>query len=197
MLTASREPEFPNQHVAPNGRTKGNRMRLGTLLLAAAFAASTASASEIWDAMRKHGCIDATPYVERLIKEGLIKPGPAVGALHSAVVFGCVLIVKALLEAGVDVDAKIGGVGETPLHDAARSGNPFTAEALLEAGADPNAANSYGGTPLHVAASNGNLRIIEILLEAGADCNAKTDAGGTPFDTSDYEFIKTELRRLC
>ena len=61
-------------------------------------------------------------------------------ALHLAAQRGAADEIRALLEAGADVDAKAAG-GATALHHAAGLGHCDAAVALLKAGADPNAAN--------------------------------------------------------
>ena len=59
-------------------------------------------------------------------------------------------MIRALVDAGADVDAK-NDYGDTPLHLAA-SGNENLAmiQALVDAGADVHAKNNHGSTPLHV-----------------------------------------------
>ena len=57
---------------------------------------------------------------------------------------------QAELAAGADVMARYQG-GSTPLHWAARFGNPANIQALLDAGADVMARNKYSWTPLPIA----------------------------------------------
>ncbi|CAM9847094.1 unnamed protein product, partial [Ectocarpus sp. 6 AP-2014] len=62
--------------------------------------------------------------------------------------------VRALLDAGADVNAKAGDNGDrTPLHVAVdrRMSSICTIRTLLEGGADVNVRNDYDHTPLHVA----------------------------------------------
>ncbi len=93
------------------------------------------------------------------------------------------LVIKILLDAGVDVDAR-GLFDKTPLQDAlgySDRGDPAVIEALLAAGADPNVRGSTGWTPLHTAAVEAeDARIIKALLAAGAERGPRT--GGTPHD---------------
>jgi len=66
----------------------------------------------------------------------------------------------------------------TPLHNAARSGNIEIVKVLLSAGYDPNAVNAEGFTPLHIAAQAGHVEIAELLL------NAKNKGGNTGSPTA-------------
>ena len=95
---------------------------------------------------------------------------------------------QAELAAGADVMARYQG-GSTPLHWAARFGNPANIQALLDAGADVMARNKYSWTPLHSAADcvyRCKPGVIQALLDAGADAKAKNKAknkaGKTPWD---------------
>ena len=91
---------------------------------------------------------------------------------------------RVLLAAGADPNAR-DGIGETPLHFAARGLGPEvdTSEVvalLLDAGADVNARDRFGLSPLHHAASSANEKVVELLISRGADVNAKDSSGGTP-----------------
>ena len=65
-------------------------------------------------------------------------------------------VVRALLEAGAEVDAECGG-GATPLFYAAAYGNAETVKALLDRGADPRKRIRPGLTPLDNAMGFGGL----------------------------------------
>ena len=80
--------------------------------------------------------------------------------------------VKALIEAGADLNAKEND-GWTALHLAACNGKLDCVKALIEAGADLNAKDNDGWTALHLAARYGKLDCVKALIEAGADLNAK------------------------
>ena len=112
-------------------------------------------------------------------------------ALHQAARSGTAEVVRALLQAGADVDAWATGFsvdwgwGWTPLHLAARSNpDPGVVTALAEAGADLHAPSdeSYyrGNTPLHYAGKNPNSAVGAALIEAGADVNALSRDDRTP-----------------
>jgi ankyrin repeat protein len=83
-----------------------------------------------------------------------------------AVDTGEVEVVRALAEAGADVNAA-NEYGVPPLAEAARTGNLEMCQVLLKAGADPNAAP--GGFPLLYGPVNENhLEVVRLLLAAGA-----------------------------
>ena len=96
--------------------------------------------------------------------------------LHWAAQKGHTDIVKALLQAGAEVDAK-DEYGYTPLHWAAESGDLATVKALVTAGAEVNAtvtAGLYKGcTPLHLATQHGKGSVTTLLIDNGANVNAQ------------------------
>jgi ankyrin repeat protein len=67
---------------------------------------------------------------------------------------------------------------ESPLNQAARTGNTGQIQQLLDQGADINA-DSRGYTPLMRAARSGNPKVVEQLLSKGADINAAGTLGNT------------------
>jgi uncharacterized protein len=80
-------------------------------------------------------------------------------------------IVRTLLAAGCDVDARGGGkITETPLHWAASSDDVAVLDALLDAGADIDAGGAViaGGTPLEDAVAFGQWTAARRLVERGA-----------------------------
>ena len=87
--------------------------------------------------------------------------------------------VRALLRAGVDVDARQPD-GATALQWAAHWNNLQLADLLLEAGADVDAANSLGVTPLALACENASRALVERLLRAGANPDLAQASGLTP-----------------
>jgi ankyrin repeat protein len=94
--------------------------------------------------------------------------------LIDAVASGDHATVLALLDEGVDVDARRGD-GATALHWAVHLSDRETVDTLLRAGADVDAVNDLGVAPLLIAASNGDASVVKLLLGAGADPN-----GGPP-----------------
>ncbi len=69
---------------------------------------------------------------------------------------------------------------DTPLHAAARGGDPDTIRALLETRASLDAVNSNRNTPLHLAAAAGKAEAVRALLSAGASLEAGNEEGSTP-----------------
>lgn len=111
-------------------------------------------------------------------------------ALHLAAESGPVSLVKALLEARAQVNAR-DQRGFSPLMHASQgaysqSASPdkdLAAEKallLLEAGADPALADQTGITALHLAAATDQPSLTEALLKAGADGDARDKAGRSP-----------------
>ena len=100
-------------------------------------------------------------------------------------------IVKFLSVAGEE-EAVGKNRGETPLHQAAQSGNEQTVRVLLTHGADVNARSMYNGqSPLHLAAANGNPAVLALLLAHGADIGARMAFALTP--TDDVKYLLTPL----
>lgn len=91
--------------------------------------------------------------------------------------------------------------GNTPLHEAARSGNQNTVKVLIHFGADVNHANQLGETALHIASECGKFLciffllvllkkffssvpdhedIVRILVNKGAKIDVKNNTGSIP-----------------
>ena len=112
--------------------------------------------------------------------------------LHAAAYEGKTGVVRALLEAGADVNAKTRPTRNTPLHATVYRGSRATPEItlmLIEAGTDVKAVTPYGSTALHFAVKYGrDPAMIDLLLDAGADPLARQthssrgDVGKTPLD---------------
>jgi len=104
---------------------------------------------------------------------------PAQFSLNEAVQLNDIVLVKALMDGGADVNAA-DELGETPLHEAVFRGYGDISILLLEHGADVNAPDGRGLSPLHAAAWRGNLDMVALLLANGADVNARDPNGVTP-----------------
>ena len=106
-------------------------------------------------------------------------PGRGQTALHHAAYFDKPVTLKALIEAGADVNAQ-DNQGNTPLSFATQQDNTMIVMELIKAGADVNLARDDGATPLHLAAQHGYEGCAAVLIHAGADVHRRTDLGNTP-----------------
>jgi hemoglobin len=77
-------------------------------------------------------------------------------------------IVRALVQAGAQVDTPVGSKRCTALHVAARRGNTEVAEALLDWGADMNVRDKAGDTPLRRAKNCRKAAVASLLVLRGA-----------------------------
>jgi uncharacterized protein len=107
------------------------------------------------------------PMVEFLLKNGAdvktaARNAQKVTALHGAVARRDVEIVKMLLEAGADPNARQER-GFAPLHDTAANGNAALVELLLKHGARADAKTDDGKTAGDMAAERGHKELAEKL----------------------------------
>jgi hypothetical protein len=90
-----------------------------------------------------------------------------VTALHAGATRGDAEIVRMLLEAGADANARQER-GFVPLHSAAANGNAPVVQLLLKHGAHVDAKADDGKTPADTAADRGHEEIKEMLRKASA-----------------------------
>lgn len=102
--------------------------------------------------------------------------GPSDSPVALAVERGHAPLVRLLVRALADVNARSGEHREPPLSFAARSGQVEVLDALLEAGADALAEDERGFTPLMQAAAAGHAHVVTRLIAARADASAAPDA---------------------
>jgi bla regulator protein BlaR1 len=95
-------------------------------------------------------------------------------ALVEAVDEGDIEDVRALLESGASINARVDGDG-SPLIAAARNGNMTLVRFLLDRGADPDMGVEGDGNPLIMAAREGHVSIVQLLLEKGASVDQVVD----------------------
>ncbi len=93
-----------------------------------------------------------------------------------------------LLRSGANADAA-NGVGDRPLHLAARRGHGGIVGALVRGGANPNATDAAGLTPLHIAlretnGGDGYVASVQALLGGRADPDRKDPGGDAPLHTA-------------
>jgi hypothetical protein len=94
-------------------------------------------------------------------------------ALIAAARHGEVTLIRALLRAGVDVDA-VDANGFTALIAAAHAGRCDVARALLDAGADPGMRHRAYGTALDAAERRGDMHMTRLLRARGARGSGKS-----------------------
>jgi len=101
--------------------------------------------------------------------------GGAPWTVHLAAGMGRLEKLREFLDQGVSVDTvskAIDADGWTPLHWAARCGQPEAAEFLLQHGAKVDARTASADTPLLLAAAYAGHEVAAVLLAHGADPNA-------------------------
>ena len=125
------------------------------------------------------GCLSGLCVVGLLASPGAAVAAEADARLVDAAARQNTQSVRALLEAGVDVDARRPD-GATALQWAAHWNDLQMADLLLQAGADVNAANNLGVTPLALACENASLAMVQRLLRAGAQPDLAQVSGLTP-----------------
>ena len=104
-------------------------------------------------------------------------------ALHCAVRYGNVKVIKLLLDSGAYIDA-ITNCCETPLFFAVECENEKIVKLLLDSGANVCAINSLNKTPLFLAVEKEKLEIIKLLLHYKSNINVVDIAGMTPLSTA-------------
>ena len=119
-------------------------------------------------------------------------------ALYHAAYCDRPVILKALIEAGADVNVPDVD-GRTPLFIASSKNNLMIVMELIKAGADVNLAMCDGTTALHLAVKYGYEGCAAVLIQAGADIHRRTDTGKTPIKLAiftKHERIVKLLRQL-
>ena len=94
------------------------------------------------------------------------------------------VMVKALIVAGADLNGLDPGRWSTPLCSAVENGYWAITELLIEKGADVNGVGLEGRTPLHYAARKGDEKSVTKLIEHGARTDLKDAIGQLAIDFS-------------
>lgn len=115
--------------------------------------------------------------------ELIMKKPPSQQSFIEAIKRDDIISVKALIEAGVDLNTS-DKAGDTPLHIAAVRGYQEITSLLIAEGASVNARNARELTPLHAAAWGDHIEIVELLFAKGSDINARGEHGATPLHVS-------------
>ena len=101
------------------------------------------------------------------------------------------LLAAALLAAGCGRQRE----RQTPLHDAAESGDVVSVQMALDGGHRVNVPDEGGATPLHTAAREAHEEVMRFLIAEGADVNAADLDGDTPLDYARDRAAAALLRR--
>lgn len=140
-----------------------------------------------------------TPAPQKMRRGGLT-------ALHFAVREADLESVKALVEAGADVN-QVSEFGWTPLLTATQNRFYELGKYLLEHGANPNVANEGGWNPLYIATDNRNiesgdyptrkpdmdhLEYIKLLLAAGTDPNLRMNSSTETRTIFTHQWLREE-----
>ncbi|EWZ77577.1 hypothetical protein FOWG_18025 [Fusarium oxysporum f. sp. lycopersici MN25] len=115
----------------------------------------------------RQGCPNHGPACQCAFRVSLIR------ALGIASTCEHVGIIRAILENGVDVDARHRSF-PSALEIAAKNGNSDIIELLLEANADANATKVRCPSALQLASFHGHRNIVQLLLKHGADVHVQT-----------------------
>ncbi len=100
--------------------------------------------------------------VGKLIYNGKAEDGSALSGVNDE------RVLRELLAAGMDANAPVNDLRETPLCNVVKRGSNHLLPLLLAAGSTPNRTNAQGETPLYLAASLMNPEACSLLLQYGA-----------------------------
>ncbi len=112
--------------------------------------------------------------------------------LHETIIRGDLQTVRALIEAGADLNVREPSAGSSPLITAAVFGRTEAANVLIGAGAALDQQNNDGWTALIIAAFFARVDIVEALLAAGADKSIRNSSGWTALSavTTPFEDVR-------
>jgi len=109
-------------------------------------------------------------WVQLLIPNASISQIFETPPLYYAASFGLTEVVRYLLDAGANIEARGGRGGATPVNIASFRGHYDAAKLLLERGADPHAEDRYGlWSAIEWARYNGHRRVFKLLTNSEDD----------------------------
>lgn len=100
-------------------------------------------------------------------------------ALHYAARFGRLEILRELIQAGANINARLNN-NLTALHLAVIGGHVEIVRELIAAHARINELDDFQRPPLHHAIQRNNLEITRMLIQAGADISVPNDGQASP-----------------
>lgn len=131
-----------------------------------------------------------------------INIGTNTNMFMAAIKGGHVEYVRAAVEAGMPVDAKIGGL-TNPLNEAARYNHPEIVELFIRKGADVKATDGLGQTVVHAAVETHAVDVLRVLyklkieLDIEFDIDARDNIGETAlYKASGQKESRRETFRL-
>jgi|GEM_PF-2576365 len=105
-------------------------------------------------------------------------------------------MVRALAEAGADVNIKDPSTGNTPFLHTVASKKLDMAQTLAEVGADVKATNNAQQSAMHLVADQGNAKAVPILHGLGVPVDAVNKEGSTPAHLAAYKGAEEAVREL-
>lgn len=135
-----------------------------------------------WSPLMNAAWLDDADIVQLLVahRASLTARNPkGLTPLAIAAQYGKDVAAVALIDAGSDVNQRVGGGGYTPLMLAVAGQADDTARALVSHGADVNARNGGGLTALMIAAAGNRAEIAAFLIKSGANVAAQSVNGQT------------------
>ncbi len=115
--------------------------------------------------------------------------------IWSAVNSGNMEFVRAMLQAGADVNAKDNNEWSV-LHQAAFKGNLELAQLLIDHHADANAVDQDGKQPLLYAVYENHENVAQMLLDHGANVNQVSDLGVAPLHVASWQGAEETMLSL-
>jgi ankyrin repeat protein len=138
--------------------------------------------SDGWNALMFAAWRDDVQVIEALTDRSAdleVRNPAGLTPLCIAIQHGKTAAASTLIQAGANVNVKVGTAQYTPVMLAILAGSKDTVEALLKRGADVNAVNAGGVTALMIAAAKNAPEIASLLLGQGANPATHSEDGRT------------------